>query len=108
MFIDNYFLCLKETFQSLGEKKEESTEHHDMETSVETDSRKSEDMSQMTKEVASHGAQEHGDGGVIKGSSHGVLGAIGETIVEIAQTTKDLVIGEDFTRQQKRDQSNES
>lgn len=38
-----------------------------------------------------YGVQEgKGDGGV--------LGAIGETIVEIAQTTKDLVIGEDQTR----------
>lgn len=74
--------------------------------SVDTESKKSDQ--DMTKEAASHGVQEQGDEGVTKGSSQGVLGAIGETIVEIAQNTKDLVIGEDVTQQQQRHQSNES
>lgn len=38
--------------------------------------------------------QEHGKGGG-DDQDIGVLGAIGETIVEIAQQTKELVIGED-------------
>jgi hypothetical protein len=37
------------------------------------------------------GGEEHGKGG----EEIGVLGAIGETIAEIAQQTKELVIGED-------------
>ncbi|PON96401.1 Seed biotin-containing protein SBP [Trema orientale] len=99
----------QETVQSQGEKTEESTEPHEMEMPEERESRKPDQDTTKEAAAASHGFQEHGHKeGAMKGSSHGVLGAIGETIVEIAQTTKDLVIGEDVTQQQKRDQSNES
>lgn len=53
----------------------------------ETESRPSGKTLQHSEET--YGGDQRGKGG------GGVLGAIGETIVEIAQTTKDLVIGED-------------
>lgn len=58
------------------------------------------------------GGQEHGKGG---GQDIGVLGAIGETIAEIAQETKELVIGQEHDSgnigkkgQQKHEEGSES
>uniref|UniRef100_A0A803QJB5 Seed biotin-containing protein SBP65 n=3 Tax=Cannabis sativa TaxID=3483 RepID=A0A803QJB5_CANSA len=94
----------QETFQGEGKKKEDSREYHEIETS---DVRKNRESGQdMTKEVGSHGVEELGNERGTKGTS--MLGAIGETIVEIAQTTKELVIGEDVSPHQKRDQRSKS
>jgi hypothetical protein len=70
-------------------KGESQIQETKIEGKVEREAKPSENIIQETFE----GTQEH-RGGEEEG---GVLGAIGETIIEIAQQTKELVIGPDRT-----------
>lgn len=103
MWTGIYLFCLnlKEAESHYEERKEEisSPAYHETvsteETKVDTEdqsAQESSDRGNVTKESSE--------------SSTSVLGAIGETLVEIAQTTKELVIGDKGdtpTRQQKHD-----
>lgn len=96
--------CLKETENShYEEKKEEIAPAHHAKETEETEVEKEYDQSTQSSDHDSGNIRKEAS----KSSSTSVLGAIGETLVEIAQTTKDLVVG-DGENQQRKGETSES